>query len=217
MRTGAAFLLLAAVVASQGCAPARPRLAGDEARAAGAFFARAASDPFPPAASFSGTAAWGDRAVPVVVAYSVRAGGETAGLFDPFGRAVLLATVDGGLVVLRRGPAADGTVPELSRIPTGGVSFDAGPLSLGRLLSGAPGYPVGEGEALAGDGGGWAFACGPQTLFSDPGRRFLSRAEYDLAGRRVRVDYPGRTSPDPPLLVTIEASGGKISLRRDEE
>jgi hypothetical protein len=65
--------------------------------------------------------------------------------------------------------------------------------------------------------GEWVLEDGRQRLFSDPSRRILSRAEYDFRGKRVTVSYPGRESPGPPSLVTIEVSGAKILLRRDRE
>jgi hypothetical protein len=65
--------------------------------------------------------------------------------------------------------------------------------------------------------GEWVLDDGRQRLYSDRSRRLLSRAEYDFRGRRVTVSYPGRETPGPPPLVTVEISKAKIVLRRDRE
>jgi hypothetical protein len=65
--------------------------------------------------------------------------------------------------------------------------------------------------------GEWVLDDGRQRLYSDRSRRLLSRAEYDFRGKRVTVSYPGRETPGPPLLVTVETTGAKIVLRRDRE
>jgi hypothetical protein len=65
--------------------------------------------------------------------------------------------------------------------------------------------------------GEWVLDHGRQRLYSDRSRRLLSRAEYDFRGKRVTVSYPGRETPGPPPLVTVEITGAKIVLRRDRE
>jgi len=114
-------------------------------------------------------------------------------------------------VAVSRGPAADlagfrETAP-----------LDAGPVSLARILSGAPGYPVASAEAARTEDGAWSLSDGRQTLRSDPGRRFLAGAEYRVPGMRVTVDYPGRESPDPPERIVLSIRGAKFTLRRDPE
>ena len=52
---------------------------------------------------------------------------------------------------------------------------------------------------------------------TDPARRLLARAEYEIAGKRVAVSYPGREGSGPPRAVTIEVRGAKMTLRRDAE
>jgi hypothetical protein len=54
-----------------------------------------------------------------------------------------------------------------------------------------------------------------QTLYSDPGRRFLARAEYRLDDVEAVVEYPDRSSAAPPERITIAVRGLDISLRRD--
>jgi hypothetical protein len=76
---------------------------------------------------------------------------------------------------------------------------------------------VDEGDLGRTAEGEWVLEDGRQTLFSDPSRRLLSRAEYDFPGKRVTVSYPGRETPGPPPLVSVEVSGAKITLRRDTE
>jgi hypothetical protein len=137
-------------------------------------------------------------------------GEETVGVYDPMGRPVLFLSNDGTRVTAARGPAAEDIPRTLPPVP-------AGPVSLGRILSGAPGYAVGEGELARTEEGEWVFENGRQRLFSDPSRRFLLRAEYEFPGKRVTVSYPGRDAPGPPPLVRVEVSGAKIQLRRDRE
>lgn len=134
---------------------------------------------------------------------------ETVGVYDPAGRPVLFLANDGTRITVSRGPAAtDFPPPNLPPVP-------AGPVSLGRILAGAPGYTVTEGDLGGTPKGEWVLEDGRQRLFSDPSRRVLSRAEYDFRGKRVTVSYPGRESPGPPLRVTVEISGAKFLLRRD--
>lgn len=134
---------------------------------------------------------------------------ETVGFYDPAGRPVLFLANDGARITVSRGPAAgEFHMPDLPPVP-------AGPVSLGRILAGAPGYPVTGGDPGRTREGEWVLEDGRQRLFSDPSRRILSRAEYDFRGKRVTVSYPGRESPGPPSLVTVEVSGAKILLRRD--
>jgi hypothetical protein len=136
---------------------------------------------------------------------------ETVGLYDPLGRGVAFLANDGRRVAISRGPAAD----------LAGFRFaaplDAGPVSLARILSGAPGYAVAAAEAARYDDGAWSLSDGRQTLRSDPGRRFLAGAEYRLPGMRVTVDYPGRESADPPERIVLSVRGAKFTLRRDPE
>ena len=203
-------LLCAAALA--GCSPFRYRLAGEEAGKAAALFAGASGIPYPIVASFSGTAEVSGRVLPFVA--GVRSRGpaeETVGFYDPMGRAVLFLTNDGERVTVRRGPAAGEFPPE--NLPP----ILAGPVSLGRILAGAPGYPVQEGEAGRTADGGWAYRDGRQTLYSDAGRRHLARAEYGVSGTRITVIYPGRESSAPPGRVDVEIPGTRILLRRDAE
>ncbi|MDH3383171.1 MAG: hypothetical protein OEM42_03825, partial [Deltaproteobacteria bacterium] len=197
-RDGAAFVAVCALVAlvvapGAGCAPSRQRLVGPEARTAAMFFSSAADVSFPIRTSFSGIAELRGSTVPLVAGLSSRtASEETLGFYDPMGRAVLFLENDGGRISVIRGPAAE-------EFPPGNVRpVDAGPVSLGRILSGAPGYPVSGGETGRAADGGWVYAGRGQTLFSDPSRRLLSRAEYDISGKRVTVTYPGRDTPGPP-------------------
>jgi len=203
-------VLCAAALA--GCSPFRYRLAGEEAGKAAALFAGASGIPYPIVASFSGTAEVSGRVLPFVA--GVRSRGpveETVGFYDPMGRAVLFLENDGGRVTVQRGPAA-------GEFPPGNLRpILAGPVSLGRILAGAPGYPVEGGEAGRTADGGWAFRDGRQTLFSDAGRRHLARAEYGISGTRITVTYPGRDSSAPPGRVEVELPGVRILLRRDVE
>jgi len=149
---------------------------------------------------------------PFVAGVSSRASAEeTVGFYDPLGRPVLFLLNDGGSVTIFRGDAAgEFPVPNLPPAPVG-------PVSLGRILSGAPGYSVDGGDPGRTPEGEWVLEDGRQTLISDPFRRFLLRAEYRFRGRRVAVSYPGREAPGPPPVVKIEISGSKIVLRRDVE
>ena len=209
----AAFLPIALLVAAgAGCAPVRQRLIGEEARTAATFFLSAADVSFPLRASFSGIAELSGRPVPFLAGlFSRNAADETLGIYDPMGRAVLFLRNDGGNLSVTRGPAAEDFPPEDIR------PVDAGPLSVGRILSGAPGYPVDGGETARAADGSWILAGREQTLFSDPSRRLLSRAEYDISGKRVTVIYPGRDSPGPPRTVEVEVMGNRIVLRRDAD
>ncbi len=205
-------LVLGALLLAAGCAPARQRLVGEEARTATVFFLSAADVTFPVRASFSGIAEFSGRTVPFIAGLNSRtASDETLGFYDPMGRAVLFLDNDGRSVSVLRGPAAEEFPLRDAR------SLDAGPVSLGRILSGAPGYPVSGGEAERGADGEWVFAGKGQTLFSDPSRRLLSRAEYDISGKHVTVTDPGRDSPGPPRTVEVEVMGNRIVLRRDAE
>ena len=201
------FLVLAA-----GCAPALHRLTGDEARGARELFAAAAAAPVPIESSFSGVATMSGRAYPFVAGVvSRQPEGETVGFYDPLGGPVLFLLNDGRSVTVVRGSAAgDFPVPKIPPV-------EAGPVSLARILSGGPGYPAGGGEPGRTDDGEWVETDGPQRLVSDPSRRFLARAEYRFRGKRVAVSYPGRDTPGPPPVVTIEIDGAKIEMRRDEE
>lgn len=201
-----ALLLLAA------CAPARQRIVGEEARGAREFFAAAAALPFPIEASWSGVAETRGRVLPFIAGVSARSSAEeTVGVYDPLGRPVLFLVNNGTGVTVSRGEAA-GDFP-----PPGMKPFPAGPVSLARILSGAPGYPVEGGDLGRTPEGGWEFENGRQRLFSDPARRLLARAEYVFSGKRVVVAYPERTGPGPPPVVTVEVSGSKILMRRDVE
>lgn len=176
------------------------------------FFSSAADVSFPIHASFSGIAELRGSTVPLVAGLSSRtASEEILGFYDPMGHAVMFLRNDGESVSVTRGPAAKEFPPGDTR------PLVAGPVSLGRILSGAPGYPVSGGEAERGADGEWVFAGKGQTLFSDPSRRLLSRAEYDISGKHVTVTYPGRDSPGPPRTVEVEVMGNRIVLRRDAE
>jgi hypothetical protein len=133
---------------------------------------------------------------------------EKLGFYDPMGGAVAFSANDGSAILVTRGPMADLVGLDED------VRITAGPVSLGRILSGAPGYPVFGGEATLGEGGGWVLADGRQTLFSDPGRNFLVKAEYRLGGVKTTVEYPDRSSAPPPV-VSVAARGISVSLRRD--
>jgi hypothetical protein len=198
--------------AGGGCAPVRQRLIGEEAKTAATFFVSTMNVSFPLRASFSGIAELSGRPVPFLAGLSSRnTAEEILGFYDPMGRAVLFLRNVGGNVSVTRGPAAEDFPPRNIR------TVDAGPLSVGRILSGAPGYPVDGGETARAADGGWILAGKEQTLFSDPSRRLLSRAEYDISGKRVTVTYPGRDSPGPPPTVEVEVMGNRIILRRDAD
>jgi hypothetical protein len=205
------MIVLSLHIAS-GCAPVRHRISGEEARGAREFFTAAAALPFPLEASYSGVAEISGRVLPLVAGVSSRSSAEEiVGFYDPLGRPVLFLANDGSRVTVSRGQAA-GEFPPASLPPV-----EAGRISLGRILFGAPAYPVEHGDFARTPEGEWIFEDGRQRLFSDPLRRLLSRAEYDFAGKRVFVSYPGRDMPGPPPLVKVEVSGAKIVLRRDAE
>lgn len=219
-RLGPALLLLAGgAVLAGGCAPARVRLAGDEERAALLFFARAPGPAYPFAASFSGVAEPGNGPVPLVAGISSSGPpGETVGIYDPLGRPILYLANDGVRLVSTRGEAAGELVRGAALpLPADGAAIPSGPLSLSRVLSGAPGYPVAGGEGSRSADGGWVLADARQVLFTDPSRSRIVRAEYRIAGKRFAVTYPGRDDAAPPTVVAIEGGGVRIVLRRDEE
>jgi hypothetical protein len=136
---------------------------------------------------------------------------ETVGFYDLLGGPVLFIANDGQRLTLSRGPAA-GDLPLPQTTPV-----DAGPVSIGRILSGAPGYPVEGGSPGRTRDGEWVLEEGRQKLFSDPSRRFIARAEYSFRGKRAAVSYPGRKSAGAPASVTIEMDGAKVLMRRDAE
>jgi hypothetical protein len=205
--------MLAAIVcacALSGCTTVRYRVGGEEAAAAVAFFRGAARVTFPVVASFSGSAELSGGAVPFVAAVNARGPSEEIlGFYDPLGRGLAFLENDGARVTVLRGPAA-GNFP-----PAGMEPVAAGALSIGRIVSGAPGYAVAGGEVARTADGAWVLRDGRQTLFSDPGRTLLSRAEYDVYGRRITVTYPDRLSPGPAPAVKVELRGARILLRRD--
>jgi len=209
----AACALFALVVApGAGCAPSRQRLVGQEARTAVTFFASASGVSFPLRASFSGIAELRGSTVPFVAGLSSRtASDETLGFYDSMGRAVMFLENREGTISVTRGPAAGEFPPENIR------PVDAGPVSLGRILSGGAGYPVSGGETGRTSDGEWVYAGRGQTLFSDPSRRLLSRAEYDISGKRITVTYPGRDTSGPPRRVEVEVMGNRVVFQRDAE
>lgn len=211
-------VLVPALLLAGGCAAVRHSLRGEEARAAAGFFASSAV-PFPVVASFSGSAEISGRTVPLVAGVNARAPDrETVGVYDPLGRAVLFLDNAGGAVSVTRGPAAgEYLAGVLRRLPDGEVVLRADGFSLGRVLGGAPGFPVSDGRAARTAEGAWVLEDGPQTLFTDPSRRVLARAEYEIAGKRLAVSYPGREGSGPPRTVTIEVRGARMTLRRDAE
>jgi hypothetical protein len=197
-----------------GCAPSRTILTGSEGERAARFFAGLSNGvPFPFKASFSGVAHPLARdAVPFIAGVNASSPAEEfLGLYDPMGRAVAFLANDGRRLEPSRGPAADQAGFR------GASPLPAGAVSLARILSGAPGYPVSGGEAARGRDGGWVMEDEQQTLYSDPGRRFLAKAEYRFPGMEATVEYPGRDSPEPPSLLVVAFRGMKISLRRDSE
>lgn len=210
-----AVVPLLAILALCGCAPSRTIVSGAEADLAQRFFAGLAGRVvFPVKASFSGIAApAAGNAVPFVAGVSASSPeSETVGLYDPLGRGVAFLSNDGRRVAVSRGPAAD-----LAGF-RGAPPIDAGPVSLARILSGAPGYTVASAaEAARYEDGAWSLSDGRQTLRSDPGRRFLAGAEYRVPGMHVTVDYPGRESADPPERIVLSVRGAKFTLRRDAE
>ena len=204
--------IASALLLVSGCASVRHRISGEEAREAREFFTSAAALPFPFTASYSGVAETSGRVLPFVAGVSARSPAEeTVGFYDPLGGPVLFLANDGSIVTVSRGEAA-GEFP-----PPGMKPFPSGQVSLGRILAGAPGYPVEEGDLDKTPEGEWVFGNRRQRLFSDPLRRLLMRAEYDFAGKRVVVSYPERDMTGPPPLVKVEVSGAKILLRRDVE
>jgi len=205
---------LLAVVALCACAPSLTIVTGPEADRAERFFAGLPGQVvFPVKTSFSGTAvpAAGD-AVPFLAGISAASPEEEiVGLYDPLGRGVAFLANDGRRVAISRGPAAD-----LAGF-RGASPIDAGPVSMARILSGAPGYAAAPAEAGRYEDGAWSLSDGRQTLRSDPGRRFLAGAEYRVHGMRVTVDYPGRMSADPPERIVLSVRGATFTLRRDSE
>ncbi len=210
MRASIAVLVIALLCC--GCA-GRGLLPEAESREAAAFFAGAASRfPLPASSSFSGVVEKGGDAFPFIAGVNARGGGdESIGLFDPMGRVVMLVSGNGTVLALEAGPVAGPLAP------LGGKKMPAKDLSLGRILWGAPGYPVGGGECRLSGDGGWQFSDGRQTLRTDPDRRFIAVAEYTIADRSVSVSYPGREMATLPPLVRFEVLGASIELRRDTE
>ncbi len=205
---------LVAIVALCACAPSRTIVTGPEADRAERFFSGLQGRVvFPVKASYSGTAVpFAGDAVPFVAGISAPSPEEeTVGLYDPFGRGVAFLRNDGRRVTISRGPAAD-----LAGF-RGADPLETGPVSLGRILSGAPGYAVASAEAARFEDGTWSLTDGSQTLRSDPGRRFLAGAEYRVPGMRISVDYPGRESADPPERIVLSVRGVTFTLRRDAE
>jgi hypothetical protein len=212
-RRGVAALLVGAAVLA-GCAAPRTLVTGPEGELAARFFARLPETvAFPIKASFSGVARpVAHDAVPFVVGVNAPVPThETIGLYDPLGRAVAFLSNDGRTLVTSRGPAAG-----LAGFQ-GAAPVAAGPVSLARILSGAPGYPVTGGETYRDGDGRWVLSDGRQTLYSDPGRTFLAKAEYRFPGLETTVAYPDRDSPEPPRQVSVAFRGVDISLRRDSE
>jgi len=205
---------LLAAIALCACAPSRTIVTGPEADRAERFFADLPGRVvFPVKAAYSGTVVpvAGDT-VPFVAGISATSPGEEMlGLYDPLGHGVAFLANDGHRVTISRGPAAD-----LAGF-RGAPPLDAGPVSLARILSGAPGYMVVSAEAARYEDGAWSLSDSRQTLRSDPGRRFLAGAEYRVPGMRVTVDYPGRESADPPERIVLSVPGVKFTLRRDAE
>lgn len=212
MRRFGALGVAAALLLCCGCA-GRGLLPEAESREAAAFFSDAALRfSYPASSSFSGMVEKGGDAFPFIAGVNARsAADETVGLYDPLGRVVMMMRHDGASLSLEAGPVAGPLAP------LGGKQIPAGALSLGRILGGAPGFPVGRGEFRPGDDGGWQFSDGRQTLRTDPGRRFIAAAEYEIAGRAVTVSYPGRELASPPARVRLGAFGASIELRRDTE
>jgi len=205
---GPAAILFVCLLA--GCSPIRYRLAGEEAGRASAFFSAASDVRYPIAASFSGVAEVRGRAMPLIA--GIRSDGpseDVVGIYDPMGRAILFLENREGRLTVTRGPAAEGFPP--ANLP----SVHAGEISIGRILAGAPGYPVEAGITGRTGGGAWVFRNGRQLLVSDPDRRVLSRAEYDISGKRITVTYPDREAESPPDRVELELPGVRILLRRD--
>ena len=208
-----ATVLLAAALLLGGCA-GRALLPAPEAREAALFFTGAASGGFvfPAASSFSGVVEAGGEAYPFIAGVNAQSGvDERVGLFDPLGHSVMLISSDGFTISLTAGPAAGPLAP------LGGKKASAEGISLGRILWGAPGYPVGWGKFSRAGDGGWKFSDGRQTLRTDPGRRFIAAADYKVGGRSLAVAYPGREAATPPDLLELVVSDARIELRRDPE
>lgn len=203
-----------AALALFGCAPSRLLLEGPEADRVQRFFSDLSGRVvFPVKASYSGIASPVARGpVPFVAGVNAsRPESETLGLYDPLGRGVAFLVNDGRRVTVEHGPAAEASGFR------GAAPVEAGPLSVGRILAGAPAYPVAGGEAGRLADGAWTISDARQSLRSDPGRRFLAGAEYRLPGMRVTVEYPGRESPEPPDRIVLTVRGVQLTLRRDEE
>lgn len=162
--------------------------------------------------SFTGVAEVSGGVFPFVAGLNSRTPSEeTVGFYDPLGRPVMFLRNDGMRVTVSRGLAAgDFPPPDFPPVPAGAVS-------LGRIFSGAPAYPLDDGDMGRTPDGEWVLEDRRQRLFSDASRRLLLRAEYVFAGKDVAVSYPGREFPGPPPVVNIEISGAKIVLRRDTE
>ncbi|MBM2827478.1 MAG: hypothetical protein HW408_10 [Actinobacteria bacterium] len=207
-----ACFVASALVLATGCASGLHRLAGEEARGARELFASAAAVTFPIETSFTGVAEVSGGVFPFVAGVNSRTPSEeTVGFYDPLGRPVMFLTNDGIYVTVSRGLAAGKfPPPDFPPVP-------AGPVSLGRILSGAPAYTLDEGDPWRTQDGEWVLEDRRQRLFSDSSRRLLVRAEYVFAGKDVAVSYPGRELPGPPPVVNIEISGAKIIFRRDTE
>lgn len=206
------LLACAALLAAAGCAPSLTALTGPEGEQAARFFARIEKEaPFPVKASFSGIARpRGRDALPFIAGVNATGpASETLGLYDPAGGAVAFLANDGRTLALSRGPMAH--LAELKEDAT----LYPGPVSLARILSGAPGFPVSGGEASRDRDGRWVLSDGRQTLYSDPGRRFLSRAEYRVDDAEATVEYPDRSDAAPPAGIAMKVRGIPISLRRD--
>lgn len=208
----APLFLCAVLLTAAGCAPSRTVLTGPEVEQAARFFARIEKEaPFPVKASFSGIARPRGRDVLPFIA-GVNAPGpasETLGLYDPAGAAVAFLANDGRALALTRGPMAE--LAELKE----DLRLYPGPVSLARILSGAPGFPVSGGAASRDRDGRWVLSDERQTLYSDPGRLFLTRAEYRVGDVEATVEYPERSSAAPPAGIAMKVRGIPISLRRD--
>ncbi|HEY3490623.1 MAG TPA: hypothetical protein VGK27_10960 [Candidatus Deferrimicrobiaceae bacterium] len=208
-----ATALLAAALLLGGCA-GRGLLPAPEAGEAARFFQASAMGGFsyPAMSSFSGVVEAGGEVYPFVAGVNAQSDAdEKVGLFDPLGHVVMLIAGDGATITLTAGPAAGPLAP------LGGKKAPAEGLSLGRILWGAPGYPVGQGEFRRAGDGGWEFSDGRQTLRTDPGRRFIAAADYKVAGRSLAVAYPGRALATPPGLLKLVVLDARIELRRDIE
>jgi len=212
---------LVVLAAACACAPARQRLAGEEAERAAAFFSRSCAPGFPFAASFSGTAEASGRAVPFVAGLRAEdPSRETAGVFDPLGRPVLYLENRGGRLSVRRAEGARlADEAGMGSFIRAGGEIAAQDLSLACLLSGMPAYPPAGGRLERGSDGGWVYADGRQRLATDPGRRAIVRAEYRIAGRLIAVTYAGAAGGPGgvPQALAIEGAGVRLFLRRDEE